>query len=89
MAEIKAKVSEDFGGQWKGFFDPMTAKPNNGTPVGIKPVCCCGYELIKESEDTFRCTGGNHRYRMSEGEVVYDKFGTPLIKLPESMAKKE
>ena len=44
-----------------------------------KLVCCCGYELVKESEDTYRCTGGNHRYNFNDDDVMIDKFGNVLI----------
>lgn len=60
----------------KKSFDPMSID-------GMTPRCVCGYELIKETEDTFRCAGGGHRYRMSEGEVEFDKFGNVLLKMPE------
>lgn len=49
--------------------------------------CCCGYELKKESEDTYRCTGGNHRYIISDGDVTTDKFGNILIKLKQENEK--
>ncbi len=83
MENIKPKTKhglDESGGQ---FFDPMAVTRDNlGRPsVGV-PRCCCGFELIKESEDTWRCTGGNHRYRMREGEVMVDKFGTILLKVP-------
>jgi len=81
MADIKPNLSSNHGDE---FFDPMTGEPEDGTAVGIKPVCCCGYELVKEDNDVWRCIGGNHRYRMSEGEVAFDKFGQPLIKMPEN-----
>lgn len=58
----------------KDFFDP------NYSGDGVLK-CCCGYELIKESEDTYRCAGGNHRYHISEGDVIMDKFGRIMIKL--------
>lgn len=57
------------------FFNPLAAD-------GVRPICICGFELIKEDNDVFRCTGGSHRYRMSEGEVTYDKYGMPLMKIP-------
>ena len=50
-----------------------------------KLCCCCGFELIKQDEDSFRCTGGNHIYRFSAGSIVLDKFGNYLIKpVPET-----
>ena len=49
---------------------------------GIKPRCICGYELFKESNDTWRCSGGNHRYFISQGDVLYDKYGNVLLKKP-------
>ena len=53
--------------------------PNYGEDGILR--CCCGFELIKESEDTYRCIGGNHRYRFSDGSVIIDKFGNVMIKL--------
>lgn len=47
---------------------------------GGKMTCCCGYELIKYDEDTYRCTGGSHIYKLSEGDVIQDKFGNLLLK---------
>lgn len=43
-------------------------------------VCVCGYELLKEDEDTWRCSGGGHVYRLSDGSVTHDKFGNTYIK---------
>lgn len=64
------------------YFDPMSLD-------GITPRCVCGFELIKEDEDTFRCTGGNHRYRMSEGQIALDKFGNLQLVLPNSNENKK
>ena len=64
------------------FFDTMKLGRGYAT-------CCCGYELIKESEDTYRCTGGNHRYHVSQGEVVFDKYGGILLKKPENGDKSD
>ena len=44
-----------------------------------KLVCCCGFELTKESEDTYRCSGGNHRYNFNDDDVMVDKFGNILM----------
>jgi hypothetical protein len=66
-------------------FDPFSIdRDENGNKVkpGITPRCICGFELIKESEDTWRCVGGSHRYRISEGECSFDKFGNLLLKIP-------
>ncbi len=46
--------------------------------------CCCGYELIKEDEKTWRCTGGSHRYIIDQGDVTLDKFGNILFRRPGS-----
>ena len=62
------------------FYDPYCQE--NG-----KLICCCGFELVKESEDTYRCTGGNHRYVISEGDVIMDKFGNIMLKLKEDPNK--
>lgn len=67
-------------GQW---FDVFNGKDNRGnTGDGKTPRCICGYELKKESEDTFRCTGGNHRYTIKAGSLFIDKFGNVFIKSP-------
>lgn len=81
MKNIKP-VSNCDDGDDGSFFNPATQKPNSNNPYA-KLCCCCGYELIKESDGTFRCTGGNHRYLISEGEVCFDKFGNTLLKLPQ------
>lgn len=54
-----------------------------------KLVCCCGFELIKEAGNTYRCTGGRHRYNFEEGQVMVDKFGNVLLRMPENNNKKE
>lgn len=61
------------------FFDPSN---NRHTKVNKTMVCCCGYELIKESETTYRCTGGSHRYNLAEGDVIKDKTGKLLFRVP-------
>ena len=65
----------------KDWFDP-----NYGGDGVLR--CCCGFELVKESEDTYRCTGGNHRYSISEEDVFIDKFGNVMIKLKQENDKK-
>jgi len=60
-------------------------KGNNGKI----PVCVCGYELLKESENTFKCAGGNHRYIMELGDIIKDKFGGIWLKKPEENKKNE
>jgi len=42
--------------------------------------CCCGYELIKQDENTYRCTGGNHVYALDEGDITRDKFGNVFLR---------
>ncbi|HDZ27917.1 MAG TPA: hypothetical protein ENH65_15580 [Candidatus Aminicenantes bacterium] len=49
-----------------------------------KLVCCCGYELIKEADNTYRCTGGHHRYNFQDGQVFIDKFGNVMLRAPEN-----
>ncbi len=49
-----------------------------------KLVCCCGFELTKESDDTYRCTGRHHRYHFQEGQIVMDKFGNVMLRVPEN-----
>ena len=66
-------------GQW---FDPYNDKVRGQTGDGVTPRCICGYTLHKESEDTSRCAGGNHRYTVSEGTLFFDKFGNVFIKSP-------
>lgn len=76
MKEIKAKrtKSKYEKGDW---FDP-----NYGGDGVLR--CCCGFELVLESEgeseNTYRCTGGRHMYRFSADEAFFDKFGNLLIK---------
>jgi hypothetical protein len=78
----------------------MLIKPNttpsdddhgNKTYNPIRPdgtwVCCCGYELIKDDDNLYRCTGGSHRYEIREGDVTRDKFGNVEFKLPEGFKK--
>lgn len=76
MKEIKIEYNEtsddkDAGGM---FFNPESED-------GVLR-CCCGFELVQESEDTYRCIGGNHRYMISKGEVIIDKFGRIMLKMP-------
>ena len=78
--EIKFKGAKTEESE-SGVFNPMSYD-------GITPRCVCGYELVKEDEKTFRCTGGNHRYNMKEGSVTLDKFGNILLKIPESSEDK-
>jgi len=52
------------------------------TPSGAM-VCCCGYELIKQDEMTYRCTGGSHVYDLQEGDMLIDKFGNMQMRRPE------
>lgn len=58
-------------------FDPLR---NDGKTL----VCCCGFELVKSDDDLYRCTGGSHTYRISEGDVEMDKFGNMLFRIPQS-----
>lgn len=46
-------------------------------------TCCCGYELIKQDEMTYRCTGGNHVYHLEDGDMIKDKYGNMMLRLPE------
>lgn len=59
----------------EGFYDPMSYD-------GKTLRCCCGFELIKEDDNNWHCTGGGHVYRIQDGEVAYDKFGNTLLKTP-------
>ena len=45
-------------------------------------TCVCGYELIKADENIWKCTGGSHEYSLSNGDVMYDKFGNLLLRVP-------
>jgi hypothetical protein len=67
----------------KKFFDPYHNNKAHQDCDKKKPVCCCGYELIIESDGTYRCTGGNHRYLMGLGDIIKDKFGNVWLKKPE------
>lgn len=66
--------------QGNNYFDPMAVD-------GITPKCCCGYELIKGDDDYYRCSGGNHTYRVSDGDVLVDKFGNIQLRTPVEDAK--
>ena len=61
-------------------FDPLRGGD------GTKMVCRCGYELIKEDDGGYRCTGGSHKYNISEGDVLQDKFGNITLMFPEDGA---
>ena len=58
------------------YFDPIAED-------GKSMRCVCGYELIKADGDTYKCSGGNHTYRINEGDGMLDKFGNLLLKIPE------
>ena len=84
MVEIKPDLKnvtmDTDSGQW---FDPYNSKDAHGRiGDGVTPRCICGYTLHKESEDTWRCAGGNHRYTVKEGTLFIDKFGNVWIKSP-------
>lgn len=49
-----------------------------------KMVCICDYELYKVDENTWKCAGGGHVYRLSEGDMIMDKFGNFMIRNPEN-----
>lgn len=54
--------------------------PIYASNVGSGMVCCCGYELLKESENTLRCSGGGHQYKLPDKSAfAYDKFGNVLL----------
>lgn len=57
-----------------GCFDPMSYDGKN-----LK--CVCGYELLKESSNTYRCAGGGHQYQIQEGDITVDKFGNQKFSL--------
>ena len=42
-------------------------------------VCVAGFELLHQDEDSYRCSGGNHIYRISSGRVIFDKFGNLML----------
>lgn len=85
MKEIKFKGL--CGEEGKNYFNPYTAKNNGSNSPGVKMFCVCGYELIKESENTYKCTGGNHRYIIQDGDIILDKYGNILLKIPENKPK--
>lgn len=76
MATIVPKMHYNDNKNGKSF-DPMSY---NGKDLR----CCCGYELIKEDENTYHCTGGSHKYNINEGDIELDKFGNILLKIPEN-----
>ncbi len=73
METISAVNSHD---EDSAYFDPESYDDS-----GILK-CCCGYELIKEDEDTYRCTGGSHRYRVSKEECFLGRDGQMMFKKP-------
>jgi hypothetical protein len=40
----------------------------------------CGYELIKEDKNHYRCSVGFCRWKVSVDEVLIDKFGNKYVK---------
>ena len=66
------------------FFDPYDNKHNKKFPV-----CVCGFELIKEDQNIYKCRGGKHRYIMDAGDVIKDKFGKLWFKKPENSENKQ
>lgn len=73
------KVAENEKGD---FYNPFRERDG-------KLVCCCGFELIKEADNTYRCTGGHHRYNFQEGQVTIDKFGNVMLRTPEDNNKEK
>lgn len=72
MGEIKAT----FGGKnATGHEDGMIHQNPDGSYS-----CCCDYEIKKVDENTWKCEGGGHTYRMDEGDMVMDKFGNMMMK---------
>ena len=43
-------------------------------------TCSCGRELLKLDEGTFKCSGGWPIYRLSEGDIIKDKFGNIMMR---------
>jgi hypothetical protein len=83
---FQSSIRASNGDNYDKYFDPAN-KNNYKRDAKVHFVCCCGYELIKESETTWRCSGGSHRYNMQAGDVVKDKFGNFLFKVPLGMQK--
>lgn len=61
--------------------DDLYFDPDSYDDSGVLK-CCCGYELIKEDEDLYRCTGGSHRYRISKEECFLGRDGQLMFKKP-------
>jgi len=81
MEEIKPVKPEKIDGV--KYWNPEENKYN------LKyPVCVCGFELVKESENTYRCTGEHHRYIMQHGDFIFDKFGKVWLKKPDAPGDK-
>jgi len=82
MKELKPTLPQKMNN--KRYFDPF--KNEHGEKF---PVCCCGFELIKQDDNIWECTGGSsHRYIMDFGDMVKDKFGNLLFKVPEDQQNK-
>lgn len=60
---------------------PVLKNPKTGAMV-----CCCGYELIKEDEMLWRCTGGSHVYDLAQGDMIKDKDGNMSLRVPEGFS---
>ena len=52
-------------------------------------ICPAGYVIRKCSDDTWRCEGGHHEYRLDEETIAYDKFGAIMIKKNNEADEKE
>ena len=61
--------------------DDMYFDPSGYDDSGVLK-CCCGFPLYKEDENTWRCEGGNHRYRIDEDEMFLGVNGQLMFKKP-------
>ena len=42
--------------------------------------CSCGRELLRIDEDTYQCSYGYPTFRLSDGDVLIDKFGNIMLR---------
>lgn len=82
------KIEEFIENLFKAGVEP--ARGSNSEDEDYRPVrqvngimtCICDYELVKQDENTWRCTGGNHVYEFDRGDMIKDKFGNMMIRAP-------
>lgn len=91
MKIVSAKTEESENGERQGILrkeDNKYAEVVLIPQEGQKLYCVCGYELVKEDETTWECTGGNHKFHFEDGETALDKFGN-VCRVARAAPKKE